>query len=82
MGMTVREDRTGWLVPPGHPGALAEALRAAARDVAERRRIAGTMLDLQRRHDVAAVARALRELYREAASTPSTQGSFSSGISR
>lgn len=82
MGMTVREDRTGWLVPPGDPGALAEALRAAARDLPERRRIAGTMLDLQRRHDVAAVARALRALYREAASTPSTQGSFSSGISR
>ncbi|HLE83623.1 MAG TPA: glycosyltransferase family 4 protein [Thermoanaerobaculia bacterium] len=82
MGMTVREDRTGWLVPPGDPGALAEALRAAARDLPERRRIAGTMLELQRRHDVAAVARALRELYREAASTASTQGSFSSGISR
>jgi len=63
LGETVKEESTGWVVPPGDPSALADALREAIEDVDGRRRAAGAM-------DVAATARRpeqigslLREVY-------------------
>lgn len=65
----VEDGRTGWLVPPGDPGALTEALVEAASDPQERRRRgeagrARVTQDFTEEQMVAGVAAVLREAVR------------------
>jgi glycosyltransferase involved in cell wall biosynthesis len=65
----VDDGRTGWLVPPGDPGALTEALAEAASDPEERRRRgeagrARVTQDFTEEQMVAGVAAVLREAVR------------------
>ena len=62
----VRDGATGWLVPPGDPAAVAEALQAALADPAEgSRRSAAGRAEVLARFNSARLVADIRSLYRE-----------------
>jgi glycosyltransferase involved in cell wall biosynthesis len=69
IGPTVRDDGTGFVVPPGDAAALATAMERAVRAPAGG--LADALDRAARRHDVSVVGPMLRDIYEQAASARS-----------
>ena len=67
LGDTVREDRTGWVVPPSDPKALAEAITSALADEPARRLAAEHARRAATARSYEVVGQALHDLYRRLA---------------
>lgn len=65
IGPTVREDRTGWVVPPRDPAALAEGLHTAMREITAGNGRADALRRALDRHRAEAVGVQLRNIYDE-----------------
>lgn len=63
LGPTVRADRTGWVVPPGDGGALAERMRVVAGDPAARRDAASAIDAVLPKYSYEQYGQSLREAY-------------------
>jgi glycosyltransferase involved in cell wall biosynthesis len=66
LGETVREDLSGWIVPPGDPATLAETLLAAIRDAGARARASGAMARVAAARTPELVGAQLRAVYETA----------------
>jgi glycosyltransferase involved in cell wall biosynthesis len=66
LGETVREDLSGWIVPPGDPATLAETLLAAIRDAGARARASGAMARVAAARTPELVGVQLRAVYETA----------------
>lgn len=67
LGEAVREDGTGWVVPPGDAEALAAALRTAGSDPAARAEYAVAVSRVAAGRTFALVGAAIRDIYEEVA---------------
>lgn len=63
LGATVQADQTGWVVPPGSPAALADAIRSALDDEASRSAMGARAAAIAEERSPERVAARLRETY-------------------
>jgi len=63
VGDTVRDDGTGWVVPPSDPPALADALRSAVKDTSALRAVASAIDRVAEEYSYEKVGARMREIY-------------------